>query len=196
MAQPPTWWRKSELEDAQELEPTDHLGPRIERLERAYDTEVMASMSLNIRSAALAVGSAIAILLLAQFSATWLDDSAWTLPDISDAVMQVLLPITVVALAGCILVTVSLLATGAFREDNRGKVYVPAEASPSARFSFSPSSAASTHAGVEFAFRALRIRLSAISSIAAASSGLRRTAWRSAAIARSSSSRLKCMTPT
>jgi hypothetical protein len=104
VAQPPDWLRPTEVEKAQALSPRADIGSRIERVERAYDSEIAASANLNMRGAALAVGSSIAILLLALFSATWLDDNTWLLPDFWDAVMQVVLPVTVVALAACVLV--------------------------------------------------------------------------------------------
>jgi hypothetical protein len=103
VAQPPDWLRRTDLEKTQGLAPSAGLGSRIERLDRAYDSEIAASADLNLRGAALAAGSSIAILLLALFSATWLDDNTWLLPDLWDAVMQVALPVTVFALAACVL---------------------------------------------------------------------------------------------
>ena len=54
-------------------------------------------MSLNLRGTALGAASAIAVLMLAQFSAIWLDDHSWRLPDLWDTAMLVLLAVTVVA---------------------------------------------------------------------------------------------------
>ena len=53
---------------------------RLDRLQRAFDTELQSNISLNLRGTALAIGSALAILLVAQFSATWLDDNSWEFP--------------------------------------------------------------------------------------------------------------------
>jgi hypothetical protein len=68
-----TWWRSTDLEEAQQLSPKEDLAGRTEALERAFGAEVTSSMSLNVRATGLAGGSALAILLLAQFASTWLD---------------------------------------------------------------------------------------------------------------------------
>jgi hypothetical protein len=110
------WWKKSNLEEAHALEEleearapegpgaresareaTDDLAARTESLERASATEHTRAVSLNIRATALGGGSAVAILLLAQFSALWLDDNSWSLDDLWDTVLQILLLVTVVA---------------------------------------------------------------------------------------------------
>lgn len=104
MVEPRHRFRPTELEEARPLAPSADLASRIDRLEKAYDAEMSASASLNVRGVALAVGCAIGILLLALFSATWLDDNTWSLPDIWDAVMIALLPLTVSALGVCIVV--------------------------------------------------------------------------------------------
>jgi hypothetical protein len=101
-----SWWRPTDLEDTRSLEASEDLPQRIDRLERAFATELTGSMSLNIRGTALAAASAVALLLLAQFSAVWLDDNSWHIPDIPDKAMQLLLVATAVALAGCVLVAV------------------------------------------------------------------------------------------
>jgi hypothetical protein len=100
-------WRKTELEKAQELKPEAGLAQRVDRLERAFQAELTSSASLNGRGSALAVGSSLAILLLAEFSATWLDDSEWDLPRFWDTTMlNVLLPASMVALVLCIVLAV------------------------------------------------------------------------------------------
>ena len=105
------WWRKTELEEARSLDEvatsnTD-LPRRIERLERAFQAELTASMSLNIRGTALAAASALAILLLAQFSAIWLDETHWKLTGWLEWIMRyLLLPGSVIALVVCIAVSV------------------------------------------------------------------------------------------
>jgi hypothetical protein len=52
----------------------------VDRLERAFEAEITASMSLNVRGTAIAAAAPIGILLLAQFAATWLDDNRWEIP--------------------------------------------------------------------------------------------------------------------
>jgi len=101
-----TWWRRSRVEQPLALKPGDPLTRRIPSLERAFATELTGSMSLNIRGAFLAGGAAIALLLVAQFSATWLDDGHWEFPDIWDIVMQTLLVVTAIAFALSVLLSV------------------------------------------------------------------------------------------
>ena len=100
-------WRRGELEQSREIEPAPDLGRRVDRLDRAFQSELTSSMSLNVRGTAVGAASSIAILLLAEFSTTWLDDSRWKLePEIWDIAMKVLLPVAVVTLALCILLSV------------------------------------------------------------------------------------------
>jgi hypothetical protein len=80
-------------------ESATRLAERTDHLERFLETEHARATSLNIRATALAGTSAIAILLLAQFSATWLDDNSWTLADEWDTALRYLLPGTVAAFA-------------------------------------------------------------------------------------------------
>jgi hypothetical protein len=101
-----TWWKRSPVEQPLALEPGEQLAQRIPSLEQAFDTELTGSMSLNIRGAFLAAGAAVALLLVAQFSATWLDDGHWEFPDVWDIVMQVLLVLTFVAFALSVLLSV------------------------------------------------------------------------------------------
>jgi hypothetical protein len=92
------WWQKTELEADRALTPPEALpAGAADRLERAFASELTSSMSLNIRGTALGAASAIAVLMLAQFSAIWLDDHSWQLPDLWDTAMLVLLSVTVVA---------------------------------------------------------------------------------------------------
>ncbi|MEA2419226.1 MAG: hypothetical protein QOE60_1432 [Thermoleophilaceae bacterium] len=98
---------KSEVEEPLSLEPSEGLSKRIDSLERAFSTELTGSMSLNVRGAFLAGASAVSLLLVAQFSATWLDDGHWEFrPDVFDIVMQALLVGTAVAFALSVLVSV------------------------------------------------------------------------------------------
>jgi hypothetical protein len=101
-----SWWRKSRVEDPLELQPSDHLTERIESLERAFATELTGSMSLNIRGVFLVAGGTVALLLVAQFSATWLDDGHWEFPEIWDIVMQTALVVTALAFALSVLLSV------------------------------------------------------------------------------------------
>jgi hypothetical protein len=101
-----TLWRRSRVEQALALQPSEHLTRRIASLERAFGSELTGSMSLNIRGAFLAAGSAVALLLVAQFSATWLDDGHWEFADIWDIVMQAALVVTAVAFALSVLLSV------------------------------------------------------------------------------------------
>src|SRR5688572_498235 len=103
-----SWWRRGEFEETTPP-PRDAaaLKHRIERLERAYQAELTGSMSLNIRGTALAAASALAILLLAQFSAIWLDDNRWELSESLDFMQRyILLPGAVGALLLCLLAAV------------------------------------------------------------------------------------------
>jgi hypothetical protein len=103
-----SWWRRGELEEtAPPPRDAAALKHRIERLERAYQAELTGSMSLNIRGTALAAASALAILLLAQFSAIWLDDNRWELSESLDFMQRyILLPGAVGALLLCLLAAV------------------------------------------------------------------------------------------
>jgi hypothetical protein len=75
-----------ELARERELTPASGIERRLDRLQRAFDTELQSNISLNLRGTALAIGSALAILLVAQFSATWLDDNSWEFPGHWDTV--------------------------------------------------------------------------------------------------------------
>jgi hypothetical protein len=101
-----TWWRRSRVEQPLGLQPSEQLTRRIPSLERAFATELTGSVSLNIRGAFLAGAAAVALLLVAQFSATWLDDGHWEFPDIWDIVMQTALVGTAVAFALTVLLSV------------------------------------------------------------------------------------------
>jgi hypothetical protein len=102
----PQLWRRSLLEQERVLNYADDLGDRVDRLDRAFQSELTSSMSLNLRGTAVAAVSATAILLVAEFSTTWLDDSRWDLSDWLDIPMKVLLPVAVTALALCVLMSV------------------------------------------------------------------------------------------
>ena len=56
------------------------VNQRLDRLQQALDTEATGGMSLAVRGTAVAASSALALLLVAQFSAIWLDDNKWELP--------------------------------------------------------------------------------------------------------------------
>ena len=86
---------------------------RLDRLQRAFDTELQSNISLNLRGTALAIGSALAILLVAQFSATWLDDNSWEFPGHWDTVQRVLLVASLVASIVCLIVAVWWSGRGA-----------------------------------------------------------------------------------
>ena len=90
------------LEKPEALEPGENLGNRVDRLQRAFDAELTRSTSLNMRGAALAVGSALAILLLAQFSSVWLDDNTWSFSDAADKAQRTLLYLSLVFLVICL----------------------------------------------------------------------------------------------
>jgi hypothetical protein len=94
------------LAEERQLEPGDNLAARLDRIQRAFDTEQASGASLNMRGSALALGSALAILLVAQFSAAWLDDNSWVFPGHWSTVQHVLLLISVAALVLCLLVAV------------------------------------------------------------------------------------------
>ena len=90
------------LERPEQLEPGKDLGQRIDRVQRAFDAELTRSSSLNMRGTALAVGSALAILLLAQFSSVWLDDNTWSFSDAADKAERILLYLSLVFLVICL----------------------------------------------------------------------------------------------
>jgi hypothetical protein len=99
------WWRRTDLEQSQDLSPQHGLEDRLDGLDRAFGAELTGSMSLNVRGTALTGGSAIAILLLAAFASTWLDDNRWQLPDVYEfAMKKVLLPGSIVTLVLCIVI--------------------------------------------------------------------------------------------
>jgi hypothetical protein len=95
-----------ELARERELRPASGIERRLDRLQRAFDTELQSNISLNLRGTALAIGSALAILLVAQFSATWLDDNSWEFPGHWDTVQRILLVVSLVALIACLAVAV------------------------------------------------------------------------------------------
>ena len=97
------WLPDPSLERARELKPGRGLANRVDRLQRALDAELARSTSLNIRGTALAAGSALAILLLAQFSAVWLDDNSWVLSDAADKAQRILLYLSLGFLLICLL---------------------------------------------------------------------------------------------
>ena len=90
------------LERPEQLEPGKDLGKRIDRVQRAFDAELTRSSSLNMRGTALAVGSALAILLLAQFSSVWLDDNTWSFSDAADKAERILLYLSLAFLVICL----------------------------------------------------------------------------------------------
>jgi hypothetical protein len=90
------------LEKPEQLEPAKDLGQRIDRVQRAFDAELTRSSSLNMRGTALAVGSALAIRLLAQFSSVWLDDNTWSFSDAADKAERILLYLSLVFLVICL----------------------------------------------------------------------------------------------
>ncbi|HET9324035.1 MAG TPA: hypothetical protein VFO03_09165, partial [Gaiellaceae bacterium] len=92
-----SWWRKGSLEADRDLAAAPGLAKRTDRLERAFGSELTSSMSLNIRGTALAAGSAVGVLLLAQFSSVWLDDNKWVVSDLWDNALLLVLTVTVVA---------------------------------------------------------------------------------------------------
>src|SRR5918996_738513 len=95
-----------ELARERELKPASGIERRLDRLQRAFDTELQSNISINLRGTALAIGSALAILLVAQFSAVWLDDNSWEFPGIWDTVQRVLLVVSLVALVVNLIVAV------------------------------------------------------------------------------------------
>jgi hypothetical protein len=90
------------LEKPEQLEPGKDLGKRIDRVQRAFDAELTRSSSLNMRGTGLAVGSALAILLLAQFSSVWLDDNTWSFSDAADKAERILLYLSLLFLVICL----------------------------------------------------------------------------------------------
>jgi hypothetical protein len=102
----PSWWRKDEIERPRELDGMGDLRDRAEQLERAFASELTGSASLNSRGSTLGAASALAILLVTQFSATWLDDNHWHFPDVWDTAMKVLLPLSIVLLLVCTVLAV------------------------------------------------------------------------------------------
>jgi hypothetical protein len=112
------FWHSNDLEDSLALDPSVPLAPRSDQLERAFQNEWSRSANFNFRGTAFAVGPAVAILLLAQFAAVWLDDNRWTLPDIWDRAMQLLLLVTVVALLLCAACALFVVwPRGGFKDD-------------------------------------------------------------------------------
>ena len=97
MSETGSWWRKGGLEADRDLDAAPDLAGRLDRLERAFTSELTSSMSLNIRGTALAAASGVGVLMIAQFSAIWLDDNSWVLPDLWDAILLTVLTVTVVA---------------------------------------------------------------------------------------------------
>ncbi|MGZ5321405.1 MAG: hypothetical protein ACXWFN_08095 [Solirubrobacterales bacterium] len=94
------WWT---LVTTRQIEPARGLEHRRDRLQRALESELSTNASFTLRGTALAVGSALAILLLAQFSATWLDDNLWEFSGRFDDIQEACLFISIGALAACIL---------------------------------------------------------------------------------------------
>lgn len=99
-------WREGGLAQPRDIDSGDDVGHRVDRIERAFQAELTSSMSLNVRGTAVAAVSAIAILLLAEFSTTWLDDSRWKLPPEADLAMKIMLPAGVGLLALCIVLSI------------------------------------------------------------------------------------------
>ena len=91
-----------ELERPEDLRPGANLGNRVDRLQRAFDAELTRSTSLNMRASVLAVGSALAILLLALFSSIWLDDNTWSFSDAADKAQRILLYLSLIFLVVCL----------------------------------------------------------------------------------------------
>src|SRR5512134_1671736 len=95
-----------ELGHEREIPAKAGIEKRVDRIQRAFDTELQSNVSLNLRGTALAIGSALAILLVAQFSAVWLDDNEWSFPGNWDTVQRVLLALSLVALVLCLVIAV------------------------------------------------------------------------------------------
>jgi hypothetical protein len=106
LAEMPEWivslFPDPSLERPEQLEAGKDLGKRIDRVQRAFDAELTRSSSLNMRGSALAVGSALAILLLAQFSSVWLDDNTWSFSDAADKAERILLYLSLAFLVICL----------------------------------------------------------------------------------------------
>ena len=102
----PEWIRTlvpdHELEQPEELQPGKDLGKRLDRVQRAFEAELARSSSLNMRGTALAVGSALAILLLAQFASVWLDDNIWSFAGAADKAERILLYVSLGFLVVCL----------------------------------------------------------------------------------------------
>jgi hypothetical protein len=95
-----------------ELVPARGLERRLDRLQRAFDTELSSGASLNVRGTALAVGSALAILLVAQFSAVWLDDNNWDFPGRWDTLQEAFLYLSIFSLIACLVLAVIVIWPG------------------------------------------------------------------------------------
>ena len=94
------WWT---LVTTRRIEPGEGLEHRRDRIQVALDSELATNASFTLRGTALAVGSALAILLLAQFSATWLDDNLWDFSGRFGDIQEACLYVSIAALAACIL---------------------------------------------------------------------------------------------
>jgi hypothetical protein len=103
-------------------------GDRLDRLQRAFEQELSSSTSLNVRGATLGGFSAIALLLCAQFAATWLDDGEWRFGDMADTVLQVAFYASSAAFALCVLTSVWAIAPRrAWRADQLSRVNLAAQ---------------------------------------------------------------------
>jgi hypothetical protein len=94
------WWT---LVTTRRIEPAKGLERRHERLQRALESELATNAGFTLRGTALVVGSALGILLLAQFSAVWLDDNLWDFSGRFGDIQEACLYISIGALAACIL---------------------------------------------------------------------------------------------
>ena len=81
--------RRATQGETQAFDEATELAPHVDRLERAFASEMTGSMSLNIRATGLVAISVVGILLIVEFSSTWLDDNRWKFPSgLADFFMQ------------------------------------------------------------------------------------------------------------
>ena len=108
----------------------DGGGERLERIQRAFDQELAASTSLNIRGSSLGGFAAVALLLTMLFAAIWLDDTKYDFTPIADAVLRYGLIVVGLGFAGCVVFSlIAITPRGTWRAGQTDRVDLAARGS-------------------------------------------------------------------